>query len=195
MCRPGRIDIHGRQFRASPPARPPDVPGLLPKLRLEAAAPAPPSAGQFPKPKARHSAVEVAALAFDKSGGPKRRCNSSNHASSTGSPSNAMESATLRGMLRHHRRRRSSSGKARHRSKHSATVMAGLAGRLVARTGIESKACQEPNFGNTQQTRVNTGRNRLSNTRPQNRTTAVKPNLSEDFLSYFVMQDALRSTD
>jgi len=63
---------------------------------------------------------------FDETGGPMRRCSSSSHAKSTGSPSNAMESATLRGMLCQRRRKRSSSGKARHRSRHSATVMAAI---------------------------------------------------------------------
>ncbi len=62
--------------------------------------------------------------------------------------------------------------------------------RLVARTGIESKNCQDRSFGNTHQTLVNTGRNRLYRFDVKNRTTGVKPKLSEDFLSYFVMQKA-----
>lgn len=54
------------------------------------------------------------ASCFNKSGGVIRRCSSSSHARSTGSPSNAMESATCRGIRRHSIANCSFSGSARH---------------------------------------------------------------------------------
>lgn len=57
-------------------------------------------------------------------------------------------------------------------------------------TGFESTYWRNPGFGNMRENRINKGRNRLLKNSLRNWTTVVKPNLSEHFLSCFVMQES-----